>query len=302
MVDRYKAASQNKVIGVPTGLLELDHKLGGLKPGKSYIFAARPAMGKSAALGNILTHAAQNGFRCAEFSLEMGDVELVDRIIANVANINYGKIQPGMLDSLDQTKMDDAKERMWNWPLHMDDSPNRTIDQICAASRQLKARYPDLALVGVDYIQLAQASTSEARKKREQAVSEISRELKLLARELDIATVCLAQLNRECERRPNKRPLLSDLRESGSIEQNADAVVFIYRDEYYNEESPDKGLAEFLIRKNRGGATGKVQTVWTPEHQRFMSLSKQVIPMYSAADFTEDPDEAGYDSQPHQLS
>ena len=287
---RFLAAQENRVIGVPTGLIDLDHKLGGLKPGKSYVVAARPAMGKSAALGNILTYAAKQGYRCAEFSLEMGDVELFDRMLADVGRINYGRVQSGKLDNLDIQRMDDAKELMYGWPIHLDDTPSRTIGQICAAARQLKAQHPDLALIGLDYIQLAQASTPEAKKKREQAVSEISRDLKLIARELDVAVVCLAQLNRECERRPNKQPMLADLRESGAIEQNADAVIMLYRDEYYNPDTVDRGIAEWLIRKNRGGATGKVRTLWEPENQRFSTLAENVMPTYGGG-FTASPDE-----------
>tara|TARA_R100000008_G_scaffold72266_1_gene50377 strand:+ start:607 stop:2010 length:1404 start_codon:yes stop_codon:yes gene_type:complete len=291
MEERFRAANEQRVIGVPTGLIELDHKLGGLKPGKSYVVAARPAMGKSAVLSNILTYAGRNGHRCAEFSLEMGDVELFDRQLADVAGINYGRLQSGKLDKLDMTRMDDAKNEMYSWPIHLDDTPGRSIGQICAAARQLKSKHPDLSLIGLDYIQLTQASSPEAKKKREQAISEISRELKLLARELNVATVVLAQLNRECERRPNKRPMLSDLRESGAIEQNADAVIMLYRDEYYNPDSPDKGVAELLIRKNRGGATGKVRLLWEPEYQRFSTLAENVVTLYGSSGFTPDPDD-----------
>jgi replicative DNA helicase len=292
LVKRIDAAENKQVIGVPTGLGELDHLVQGLRPGKLYIIAARPAMGKSALLGNILTNATREGHRCAEFSLEMGDVELLDRQIADVASVNYGQLQRGRLDAMDRRRIDDTKETMWHWPLHLDDTPTRTIDQMCAAARQLKAKHPDLALIGVDYLQLA-SSTGGRNSVREQEVSKISRGLKLLARELDVAVVCLGQLNRECERRPNKRPLMSDLRESGAIEQDADFVMFVYREEYYNPETPDAGLAELIVRKHRGFARGTVKVSWTPEYQRFATLARNVVPIYGAAgDFTADPDEA----------
>jgi replicative DNA helicase len=275
LAQRIDAHENKRVIGVPTGIGDVDHLLQGLRPGKLYILAARPAMGKSALASNIMTNASRAGHRCAEYSLEMGDVELLDRQIADVGGVDYGKLQRGMLDEGERRQIEDAKELMWSWPLHLDDTATRTIDQICAGARQLKAKHPDLQLIVIDYLQLA-SSASERGVGREQEVAKISRGLKLMARELDVAVLCLGQLNRECEKRPNKRPLMSDLRESGAIEQDADCVMFIYRDEYYNPESQDQGIAEVIVRKHRGFPTGTVKTAWTPEHQRFSALARYV--------------------------
>ena len=269
LAQRIDAHENKRVIGVPTGISDVDHLLQGLRPGKLYILAARPAMGKSALASNIMTNASRAGHRCAEYSLEMGDVELLDRQIADVGGVDYGKLQRGMLDEGERRQIEDAKELMWSWPLHLDDTATRTIEQICAGARQLKAKHPDLQLIVIDYLQLA-SSTSERGVGREQEVAKISRGLKLMARELDVAVLCLGQLNRECEKRPNKRPLMSDLRESGAIEQDADCVMFIYR------ESQDQGTAEVIVRKHRGFPTGTVKTAWTPEHQRFSALARYV--------------------------
>ena len=182
---------------------------------------------------------------------------------------------------------------MWSWPLHIDDTPTRTITQIAFAGRQLKAMHPDLSLIGVDYLQLASSSPG-GESRREQQVSAISRGLKLLAREIDVAVVCLGQLNRECERRPNKRPMLSDLRESGAIEQDADCVMFVYRDEYYNPDSPDLGVAEVIVSKHRGFQTGKVRLDWKPKNQRFSSgaaVIRKSQPRASHGSFTQNPDD-----------
>ena len=262
----------SEITGLATGFRDLDKKLAGLQNANLVIIAARPAMGKSALMLNIATNAASQGKPIALFSLEMSKEELVQRILSSVGRVDSMKLRSGQLGPLWQ-RVVDAASRMYKAPIFIDDSPVVTVTDIRAKCRRLK-RKSGLSLVVVDYLQLMQGSNRE---NRQQEIAEISRNLKNLARELDVPVVGLSQLNRSLEAREDKRPRLSDLRESGSLEQDADVVMFIYRHEYYHpEDQENKGLAEVIIAKHRAGATGTVRMTFLPEFTRFADLGRDV--------------------------
>lgn len=265
-------AQGSEITGLATGFRDLDKKLAGLQNANLIIIAARPAMGKSALMLNIATNAAAQGRPVALFSLEMSKEELVQRILSAVGRVDSMKLRSGQLGPLWQ-RVVDAASRMYKAPIFIDDSPVVTITDIRAKCRRLK-RKSGLSMVAVDYLQLMQGT---ARENRQQEIAEISRNLKNLARELDVPVVGLSQLNRSLESREDKRPRLSDLRESGSLEQDADVVMFIYRDEYYHPENQEnKGLAEVIVAKHRAGATGTVRMTFLPEFTRFADLGRDV--------------------------
>lgn len=261
-----------ELTGLATGFVDLDRKLAGLQPANLVVVAARPAMGKSSFALNVATNVASQGDPVAVFSLEMSKEEIVQRILSSVGRVDSMKLRSGQLGPLWQ-RVVDAAGRMYKAPIYIDDSPVVTVTDIRAKCRRLK-RKKGLSMVVVDYLQLMQASTRE---NRQQEISEITRNMKNLARELGVPIIAVSQLNRSLEAREDKRPRLSDLRESGSIEQDADVVMFIYRHEYYHPEDQDKrGIAEVIVAKHRAGSTGPVELTFQPEFTRFANLGRDV--------------------------
>lgn len=261
-----------ELTGLATGFVDLDRKLAGLQPANLVVVAARPAMGKSSFALNVATNVASQGDPVAVFSLEMSKEEIVQRILSSVGRVDSMKLRSGQLGPLWQ-RVVDAAGKMYKAPIYIDDSPVVTVTDIRAKCRRLK-RKKGLSMVVVDYLQLMQASTRE---NRQQEISEITRNMKNLARELGVPIIAVSQLNRSLEAREDKRPRLSDLRESGSIEQDADVVMFIYRHEYYHPEDQDKrGIAEVIVAKHRAGSTGPVELTFQPEFTRFANLGRDV--------------------------
>ena len=262
-----------EVTGIPTGYRDLDRKLAGLHSTNLIIIAARPSMGKSALALNIAQNVALQGKPVAIFSLEMSREEVVSRMLCSAGRIDLQKLNTGRLNEADFTKLSNAASVLYKKPIYVDDSPGLTVTEIRAKSRRLR-RSPGLGLVVVDYLQLMHGSGGE---NRQQEIALISRSLKNLARELEVPVIALSQLNRALEQREDKRPRLGDLRESGALEQDADVVMFIYRDEYYSPDHNDtKGIAEIVIAKHRQGAVGKVQMTFLPEFTLFADMGRDV--------------------------
>jgi replicative DNA helicase len=262
------------ITGTATGLTELDEILLGLQPSTLNIVGARPAMGKSALAIGIATHVAQTTRKpVMVFSLEMGHLELAQRILAWESRVDSKKLRTGNLNEADWSKIGRAIGRL-EVPLLLDDNPSVTVMEIRAKARRVKARMGGLGLIVIDYLQLMTGSSGAENRQLE--VSEISRNLKILARELEVPVMALSQLSRTLESRADKRPMLSDLRESGSLEQDADVVMFIYRDEVYHEDSKDQGMAELIIAKHRAGATGKARVVFLGPYTRFDNAARSV--------------------------
>jgi replicative DNA helicase len=260
------------VTGIPSGYPDLDRMTNGFNRSDLIILAARPAVGKTAFALNIATNvAARAGQTVAVFSLEMGKEQLVQRILCAEANIDAGRMRSGMLDEDDWPKLTMAVGALSETPIYIDDTPGITVTDIRAKCRRLKAEH-GLGLVLIDYLQLI--SGNGRSDNRQQEVSEISRTLKLIARELDVTVIALSQLSRSVESRQDKRPMMSDLRESGSIEQDADIVSFLYRDDYYNPETERKNIVEFIIAKQRSGPTGTVELVFLKNFNKFVSLER----------------------------
>jgi replicative DNA helicase len=260
------------ITGVPTGFKDLDRKLAGLHPANLIVVAARPSMGKSALALNIAQNVAESGVPAAFFTLEMSREEVVRRLLSSMASVDSTKLTTGQLGPEMWQKLARESSRLYEMPFFVDDSPDLTVTAIRAKCRRLK-RASDLGLVVVDYLQLMQGPTRSDN--RQQEIAEISRSLKNLARELHVPVIAVSQLNRQLEQRENKRPRLGDLRESGAIEQDADIVMFIYRDEYYNPESAEgRGIAEVDVAKHRAGATGKVMMTFAAEFTRFRNFTR----------------------------
>lgn len=263
---------KEKLRGVPTGFKELDNILAGLQASDLIVLAARPSVGKTSLALNIAEHVAgSEGIPVALFSLEMSKEQLVDRLLASEAKVDSWKLRTGNLDDSDFPKIGRAMATLSEAPLFIDDSPLINVLEMRTKARRLQAE-KGLGLIIVDYLQLMQGRNSE---NRVQEISEISRSLKGLAREISVPIVALSQLSRNVESRPDKRPILSDLRESGSIEQDADVVIFIYRDELYNPDTDRKGIAEIIIRKHRNGPTGNVDLLFKQEQVAFRNLDKK---------------------------
>jgi replicative DNA helicase len=257
----------DSITGVPTGYTDLDELLSGLQRNSLYIVGARPAMGKTAFGLGLASHVAQSTHQpVLVFSLEMGHLELTQRILSSEARVDSTKIRTGRLAEADWAKIGKAIGRL-EVPLYLDDNPRVTVMEIRAKARRIKARFGGLALIVIDYIQLMSGGGSAENRQLE--VSEISRNLKILARELEVPIVALSQLSRQLESRADKRPMLQDLRESGSLEQDADVVMFLYRDEVYNPESADKGSAEVIVAKHRSGPIGTRRLVFLNQFTRF---------------------------------
>ncbi|RMD87227.1 MAG: replicative DNA helicase [Candidatus Dadabacteria bacterium] len=256
------------VTGVASGFRDLDKITAGFQPSDLIIIAARPSMGKtSLALGIVQHVGVHQGKPVALFSMEMSKEQLVLRILCSEARVDGSGVRTGNLKEKDFPRLVEAASRVADAPIYIDDTPALTVAELRAKSRRLHKEHP-LSLIVVDYLQLMR-SPAFSSISREQEISDISRSLKALAKELNIPVIALSQLNRSVESRNDKRPLMSDLRESGAIEQDADVIAFIYRDEFYNKETEDKGVAEIIISKQRNGPTGVVKLTFTPEYTRF---------------------------------
>jgi replicative DNA helicase len=266
------ASQEQGVIGVPSGFADLDSRTLGFLPGQLIVVAARPAMGKSAFALNILSNAALKANKAVVyFSLEMGKEELVNRILAAEAMVDSNKIRSGKLEDEDWINLTNASGILSEAKIILDDSAGFSPIELRARCRKLKMEH-DIGLIVIDYLQLMDASKSNA--SRQADISEISRSLKVLAREIGVPIIALSQLSRAPEQRPDHRPMLSDLRESGSIEQDADMVMFLYRDDYYNPETDKKNVAEVILAKNRAGSTGTVELLWLGQYTKFVNLDK----------------------------
>ncbi len=261
------------ITGVPTGFVDLDYRTAGLHGSELILIAARPAMGKSAFALNIAANAAiKSQIPVAIFSLEMSKEQMVNRILCSEAMVDSNKVRTGKLDDDDWTKLAEKIGPLSAAEIYIDDTPGISIMEIRAKCRKMKLE-KNIGLVVVDYLQLIQGSTGR-NGSREQEIAEISRSLKVLAKELDVPVIALSQLSRAVEQRPDHRPMLSDLRESGSIEQDADIVIFLYRDDYYNPETEKKDIAEVIIAKQRSGSTGTVDLRWMGSYTKFANLAR----------------------------
>lgn len=261
------------ITGVPTGFTDLDYKTAGLHDSDLILVAARPAMGKSAFALNIATHAAINAKKpVIIFNLEMSKSQLVNRMLCSEAMVDSNKIRTGKIDEEDWVKLATALGPLSEAPIYIDDTPGISISEIRAKCRKLKLE-KNIGLVVIDYLQLIQGS-GKRNASREQEISEISRSLKILAKELEVPVLALSQLSRAAEARQDHRPMLSDLRESGAIEQDADIVMFLYRDDYYNPDSEKKNIAEIILAKHRAGSTGTVELLWMGNYTKFVNLDK----------------------------
>lgn len=262
------------ITGVPSGFTELDYRTAGFHGSELILIAARPAMGKTAFALNIATNAAvKANVPVAVFSLEMSKEQLVNRILCSESMVDSNKVRTGKLEEDDWTKLAGAIGPLSEAEIFIDDTPGINITEIRAKCRKLKLE-KNIGMVVIDYLQLIQGSNKRGGS-REQEISEISRSLKILAKELDVPVIALSQLSRAVEQRPDHKPMLSDLRESGAIEQDADLVMFLYRDDYYNQDSDKKDIAEIIIAKHRGGSTGTVELLWLGSYTKFVNLERR---------------------------
>ena len=277
LLDRVTEMSENPndVTGVPTGFYDLDKMTSGFQAGDLVILAARPSMGKTALAINIAEHVALNeGLPVAVFSMEMGASQLAVRIVGSIGRIDQSNLRTGKLSDEEWPRLTEAIEKLRNISLHIDETPGLTVSELRANARRLAKQCGKLGLIVVDYLQLMSVSSSMADENRATAVGEISRGLKMLAKELQCPVVALSQLSRGVESRTDKRPMMSDLRESGAIEQDADIIMFIYRDEYYTKEAcKEPGVAEVIISKQRNGPTGTVKLAFISRITKFESLA-----------------------------
>jgi replicative DNA helicase len=263
------------MVGSPTGFPDLDRLLFGLQASTLVVLAARPGMGKTSLALALARHVARDARRpVLFFSMEMGTLELTKRLLAMEGRVDASKLWTANLNQGDWDSLSRAVGRLAETPLYIDDNPHCTVMEMRAKARRMKARYGDLGLVLVDYVQLMTPSTTRRMENRQVEVAEISRGLKILARELDCPVVALSQLNRQVEYRQDKRPMLADLRESGGLEQDADVVMFIYRDEIYDPESDDRGKAEIIVAKHRNGPTGRVELAFHPSRASFETMAR----------------------------
>jgi replicative DNA helicase len=265
-------ARDSQLTGVPTGYTDIDAIMLGLQPSSLVIVAARPGQGKSSFVLGAAAHVAlETNKPVLFFSLEMGHLELTRRLLASEAHVDVQGLQTGRLSDQEWTKLNHAVGRLAEAPIFIDDNPHCTVMEMRAKARRIKARYGDIGLIVIDYLQLM--TSGKRVESRQVEVSELSRGLKILARELDTPVMCCAQLNRQLEYRQDKRPMLADLRESGSIEQDADVVMFIYRDEYYNPDSEHMGSAEIIIAKHRNGPTGNAHLAFIARSTKFANMA-----------------------------
>ena len=261
------------VTGIPTGFIDLDYRTSGFQPSDFILIAARPSMGKTAFVLNVVEHVAvKKGLPCMVFSLEMSKEQLVNRMLSMESNVDSQKLRTGTLTDSDWDAVVEGIGTIGSSKLIIDDTPGISISELRSKCRKVKLEY-GLSLVIIDYLQLMSGS-GKSGENRQQEISEISRSLKALARELNAPVISLSQLSRACETRPDHRPMLSDLRESGAIEQDADVVMFLYRDDYYNKDTDTPNIAEVIIAKQRNGPIGTVQLMWRPELTKFANLAK----------------------------
>lgn len=264
--------TQGTVTGLPTGFHDFDEMTAGLQPSDLIVLAARPAMGKTTLALNMAEYAALKSKKAVVvFSMEMSASQLAFRLISSIGRINAGRLKTGQLEDEDWSRVTMAMRLLSESKIFIDDEPALSPAKLMSKARRIKREH-DLGLVVVDYLQLMQVPGNSENRATE--ISEISRSLKAMAKELNVPVIALSQLNRGLESRTDKRPVMSDLRESGAIEQDADIILFIYRDEYYHKDSPDKGLAEVIISKHRNGATGTVKLKFFGEYTRFDNLAR----------------------------
>ena len=274
-MNKIEAASRNKgvVTGIPTGFIDLDYRTAGMQPSDLILVAARPSMGKTAFVLNIAQYMAfKQNQTVAIFSLEMSKEQLVNRLFSLESKVDSQHIRTGNLSDSEWEKLIESAGIIGKSNLIIDDTPGISIPELRSKCRKYKLEH-DLRVIIIDYLQLMSGS-GRGSDSRQQEISEISRSLKALARELNVPVLALSQLSRAVEQRPDHRPMLSDLRESGAIEQDADVVMFIYRDDYYNKDSEQKGVAEIIIAKQRNGPIGTVNLAWLPDYTKFANIQK----------------------------
>ena len=278
----YNRDNQNDITGVPTGFMDLDRMTSGLQPGDLVIVAGRPSMGKTAFSVNIGENVAvDSGLPVAIFSMEMGGSQLAMRMLGSVGRLDQHRLRTGRLNDEDWPRLTHAIQKMNEAQIFIDETPALSSIELRARSRRLARQCGKLGLIIVDYLQLMSANSPGENRATE--ISEISRNLKGLAKELNCPVIALSQLNRSLEQRPNKRPVMSDLRESGAIEQDADLILFIYRDEVYNPDSPEKGMAEIIIGKQRNGPIGSVRMTFLGQYTKFENYTGNA-PIYGSGE------------------
>ena len=267
--DAYK--NQGTVTGIPSGFIDLDYKLSGFQPSDFILIAARPSMGKTAFVLNVVDYVSvRKNLPCMVFSLEMSKEQLVNRMLSMESNVDSQKLRTGTLTDSDWDAVVEGIGIIGNSKLIIDDTPGISISELRSKCRKMKLEY-GLSIVIIDYLQLMSGSRKGENDNRQQEISDISRSLKALARELHAPVIALSQLSRACETRTDHRPMLSDLRESGAIEQDADVVMFLYRDDYYNKDTEHPNEAEVIIAKQRNGPIGTVNLIWKPEYTKFVN-------------------------------
>ena len=267
------AKTNDTVTGIPTGFIDLDYRTSGFQPSDFILIAARPSMGKTAFVLNVVEHVAvKKQYPCMVFSLEMSKEQLVNRMLSMESNVDSQKLRTGSLTDADWDAVIEGVGTIGNSKLLIDDTPGISIMELRSKCRKVKLEF-GLSLVIIDYLQLMSGS-GKSGDNRQQEISEISRSLKALARELNAPVIALSQLSRACETRQDHRPMLSDLRESGAIEQDADVVMFLYRDDYYNKDTDTPNIAEVIIGKQRNGPIGTIQLMWRPELTKFANLAR----------------------------
>ncbi|MCI8453927.1 MAG: replicative DNA helicase [Lachnospiraceae bacterium] len=277
VLDKIEQATRSKstVTGLATGFIDLDYRTSGLQPSDLILIAARPSMGKTAFVLNIADYiGVRREKTCLIFSLEMSKEQLVNRMLAMESNVDSQKLRTGTLTDADWDAVVEGIGTIGDSRLIIDDTPGISIMELRSKCRKVKLEY-GLDLVMIDYLQLMTGSAARGNESRQQEISEISRSLKALARELQAPVIALSQLSRACETRTDHRPMLSDLRESGAIEQDADVVMFLYRDDYYNKDTDTPNVAEVIIAKQRNGPIGTVVLGWKPELTRFVNMAKE---------------------------
>ena len=276
LLDRVQEMADNPmdITGVPTGFYDLDRMTSGFQAGDMVVLAARPSMGKTALAINIAEHVALNeGLPVAVFSMEMGASQLAVRVVGSIGRIDQTHLRTGKLTDEEWPRLTEAIEKLRNVSLHIDETPGLTTSELRANARRLARQCGKLGLIVVDYLQLMSGSSSDG-ENRATELGEISRGLKMLAKELQCPVIALSQLNRSVETRTDKRPMMSDLRESGAIEQDADVIMFIYRDDYYNKDSKEPGVSEIIIGKQRNGPIGEVRMAFMSNYTRFADLDR----------------------------
>ena len=275
VLDKIEAASKNSdtVTGIPTGFVDLDFKTSGLQPSDLVLVAARPSMGKTAFVLNIVQNITmKKKISCMVFSLEMSAEQLVNRLLSMESNVDSQKLRTGNLNDNDWNSLIEGAVSVGSSTLAIDDTPGISINELRSKCRKMKLE-KGLDIIIIDYLQLMTGS-GKTNISRQQEISDISRSLKALAREMRAPVIALSQLSRACETRPDHRPMLSDLRESGAIEQDADVVMFLYRDDYYNKDTEHPNEAEVIIAKQRNGAIGTINLVWKPDITKFVNMAR----------------------------